>query len=85
MCGLPAIHYEAQKGFAEDLDEGKFSFPIIHSIGNETPNGNCTLRTLLRRKTQGQQQHGAVGFGHEPSDSQKHAILRLLEDSGSME
>ena len=24
--------YAANKGFAEDLTEGKFSFPIVHSI-----------------------------------------------------
>lgn len=30
---LPMIsQYERNKGFAEDLTEGKFSFPIIHGI-----------------------------------------------------
>lgn len=26
------IQYEDNKGFAEDLSEGKFSFPVVHGI-----------------------------------------------------
>jgi hypothetical protein len=29
MC---APQYAANKGFAEDLTEGKFSFPVVHGI-----------------------------------------------------
>ena len=30
--------YGANKGFAEDLSEGKFSFPIVHGIHADTTN-----------------------------------------------
>ncbi len=34
-----AFKYESKKGFADDLTEGKFSFPIIHAIQSDTDNG----------------------------------------------
>ena len=30
--------YSSNKGFAEDLTEGKFSFPIVHGIFADTSN-----------------------------------------------
>jgi len=30
--------YTSNKGFAEDLTEGKFSFPIVHGISADTSN-----------------------------------------------
>ena len=30
---LVSTNFHDKKGFAEDLNEGKFSFPIIHSLG----------------------------------------------------
>jgi geranylgeranyl pyrophosphate synthase len=35
---LESTDYEANKGFAEDLTEGKFSFPIVHAIRSDTTN-----------------------------------------------
>lgn len=32
------IQYEHNKGFAEDLSEGKFSFPIVHGVRADTSN-----------------------------------------------
>ena len=33
-----AIKYETNKGFAEDLTEGKFSFPIVHGVRADMSN-----------------------------------------------
>jgi geranylgeranyl diphosphate synthase type 3 len=42
--------YTSNKGLCEDLTEGKFSFPIIHSIRSD-PN-NLVLINILKQKTQ---------------------------------
>lgn len=42
--------YTHNKGLCEDLTEGKFSFPIIHSIRSNP--GNHQLVSILKQKTQ---------------------------------
>ncbi|KAJ7637385.1 farnesyltranstransferase [Mycena polygramma] len=42
--------YSADKGFAEDLDEGKFSFPIIHGVRTDTSN-HLILDALKARQS----------------------------------
>jgi len=32
------IKYEHNKGFAEDLSEGKFSFPVVHGVRSDMSN-----------------------------------------------
>lgn len=46
---LQSDEYTKQKGACEDITEGKFSFPIIHSI-HANPE-NKTLRSILTQKT----------------------------------
>ncbi|KAG0172766.1 geranylgeranyl pyrophosphate synthetase, partial [Apophysomyces sp. BC1034] len=41
--------YADNKGFCEDLTEGKFSFPIIHSI--RTDPSNRQLLNILRQRS----------------------------------
>eukprot|EP01103_Thecamoeba_quadrilineata_P001628 TRINITY_DN11472_c0_g1_i1.p1 TRINITY_DN11472_c0_g1~~TRINITY_DN11472_c0_g1_i1.p1 ORF type:complete len:305 (-),score=27.61 TRINITY_DN11472_c0_g1_i1:22-936(-) len=41
-------HYEAHKGFCEDLSEGKFSFPLIHAI-RSNPSDHLILNVLKQR------------------------------------
>ncbi|KAK0670525.1 geranylgeranyl pyrophosphate synthetase [Cercophora samala] len=41
--------YTANKGMCEDLTEGKFSFPVIHSIRSNP--SNSQLLNILRQKT----------------------------------
>jgi len=45
---LQSNQYSENKGFAEDLSEGKFSFPIVHGIRTKPSNRQIlSTRTLL--------------------------------------
>ncbi|KAI8907697.1 geranylgeranyl pyrophosphate synthase [Powellomyces hirtus] len=46
---LQSYKYTNNKGFAEDLTEGKFSFPILHCIRADT--SNRQLLSILKQKT----------------------------------
>ena len=50
---LSSAEYEQNKGLCEDLTEGKFSFPIIHSIRARPE--NLTLINILKQKTENEQ------------------------------
>lgn len=50
VLNLQAKLYAQNKGFCEDITEGKFSFPIIHSIRSDPNNGQ--LMNILRQKTE---------------------------------
>lgn len=47
---LSSLQYCREKGFCEDLTEGKFSFPIIHAIRKNQPS-SMRLREILLLKT----------------------------------
>lgn len=59
--------YTQNKGLCEDLTEGKFSFPIIHSIRSNP--GNHQLINILRQKTK--------------DDEVKRYALQYMEGTGS--
>lgn len=46
---LSSSTYTTNKGLAEDLTEGKFSFPIIHAIRSDP--SNLVLPNILKQKT----------------------------------
>lgn len=46
---LQSDAYRSNKGFCEDLTEGKYSFPIIHSIRSDT--SNKEIQNILKQKT----------------------------------
>ncbi|TGZ84709.1 geranylgeranyl pyrophosphate synthase [Ascodesmis nigricans] len=46
---LQSSQYQDNKGFCEDLTEGKFSFPIIHAIRKDPD--NLQLINILKQKT----------------------------------
>jgi hypothetical protein len=66
---LCSTSYEANKGFAEDLTEGKYSFPVIHHL--HTVKNGTQMRNILKQRT-------------EDAALKKYAIEELLEkQSGS--
>jgi len=66
---LKSEKYMENKSFCEDLTEGKFSFPIIHSI-RSTPDDSKLLK-ILKQKT-------------EEIEIKKYA-LSIMEKTGSFE
>ncbi|KAI0753460.1 terpenoid synthase [Daedaleopsis nitida] len=47
---LQSTEYASNKGFAEDLTEGKFSFPVVHGVRADTSNRQI-LNVLQKRPT----------------------------------
>ncbi|KAL4746901.1 hypothetical protein BDW72DRAFT_206953 [Aspergillus terricola var. indicus] len=64
--------YTGQKGFCEDLDECKFSFPLIHA---HTQPKNVQLRGILQQS----RSSGGLDIPH------KETVLQQLRDAGSLE
>nr|UOW59929.1 SonG [Paraconiothyrium archidendri] len=58
---LSDIDYTAKKGVCEDLTEGKFSFPIIHSIRADSKNSQL-LHILAQRPTDLEVKRTAVQY-----------------------
>lgn len=48
MSNLKILQYRTQKGFCEDLDEGKYSLPVIHALQQLDP----ILEGLLQQRKQ---------------------------------
>ncbi|PKX90206.1 geranylgeranyl pyrophosphate synthase spyE [Aspergillus novofumigatus IBT 16806] len=61
--------YAKNKGFGEDITEGKFSYPIIHSIRSDL--SNFQLMNILKQKT-------------EDEDVKRYAV-RTIESTGSFD
>jgi geranylgeranyl diphosphate synthase type 3 len=66
---LQSTQYHENKSFCEDLTEGKFSFPIIHSINSST--GNRQLLNIVRQ--------------HSADENIKKYALQLMNTTKSFE
>lgn len=66
---LQADTYTKNKGFSEDITEGKFSFPIIHSIHAQPR--NTQLLSILSQRTE--------------DESVKAYATRYMESTGSLQ
>ncbi|KAK5938994.1 hypothetical protein PMZ80_008301 [Knufia obscura] len=65
--------YTDQKGYCEDLDEGKFSFPLVHAL--RSGKQNMQLHALLQSRRENS------GLSKEA----KMLVLKELDTSGSMD
>ncbi|KAL8732540.1 MAG: hypothetical protein Q9181_003930 [Wetmoreana brouardii] len=74
---LSSETYTSNKGLAEDLTEGKFSFPVIHAIKKEP--GNMQLVNILKMKTTDEEvKRYAMGYMRERG-SFEYCRVRLRE------
>lgn len=55
------IQYNDNKGFAEDLTEGKFSFPIVHGVRTDDQN-KVVMSVLQKRPTTPTLKHHAIDY-----------------------
>ncbi|KAL1853615.1 geranylgeranyl pyrophosphate synthetase [Diaporthe australafricana] len=58
---LTAVEYTASKGYCEDLTEGKFSFPVIHSI-HSNPTDRRLVQILAQKTTDAEIKKCAVNY-----------------------
>ncbi|KAH9915890.1 terpenoid synthase [Fomitopsis serialis] len=77
---LQSSTYADNKGFAEDLTEGKFSFPIVHAVRADTSNRQV-LNVLQKRPTTPTLKRHAVNYlqNHTKSFDYTVRVLRSLE------
>ncbi|KAL0068944.1 hypothetical protein AAF712_003937 [Marasmius tenuissimus] len=61
LMNLQSPEYNVNKGFAEDLTEGKFSFPVVHSIHADTSNRQV-LNILQKRPATPTLKHYAIDY-----------------------
>lgn len=73
LQNLTSAELADQKGFCEDIDEGKFSYPIIHAL-SEPNNNTAVLRSVLAKG----RKEGKV------SVELKKVALEQLEECGSL-
>jgi len=72
--------YTTNKGFAEDLSEGKFSFPVVHGIHADTTNRRL-LNVLQKRPSTPTLKHHAIDYlrDHSKSFEYTREVLGILE------
>lgn len=51
LANLCSEEYAANKSFAEDLTEGKFSFPIVHGVTLSLAKGDRQISSIVRQRT----------------------------------
>ena len=73
---LQGKEYSEQKGFCEDLDEGKFSFPIVHLL-EESPKYENLVLGIFR--------HRQIASTTPLARESKIQILECLEHTGTFE
>jgi len=77
---LQSTEYSNNKGFAEDLTEGKFSFPIVHGVRADQSN-RVILNVLQKRPTTPTLKHHTISHLRTQTGSFTYTlkIMRALE------
>ncbi|KAK6966826.1 isoprenoid synthase domain-containing protein [Favolaschia claudopus] len=77
---LTSPAYSARKGFAEDLSEGKFSFPILHGI-HANPTDTRILEALKQRPTDPSEKIPIIDYLKAETHSLAYTqnVLEILE------
>ncbi|KAH7909653.1 farnesyltranstransferase [Hygrophoropsis aurantiaca] len=77
---LQSTEYTKHKGFAEDLTEGKFSFPIVHAVLADQSNREI-LNILQKRPSTPTLKHHAIAYlrNHTRSLAYTRQVLRVLD------
>ncbi|KAG5642514.1 hypothetical protein DXG03_002615 [Asterophora parasitica] len=80
LMNLQSTEYTKNKGFAEDLTEGKFSFPVVHSIHADTTNRQV-LNVLQKRPATPTLKAHTINYlkNHTKSFDYTHSVLESLE------
>ncbi|KIK96347.1 hypothetical protein PAXRUDRAFT_826060 [Paxillus rubicundulus Ve08.2h10] len=78
--------YTEHKGFAEDLSEGKFSFPVVHGI-REQPDNRQLLSVLQKRPKSPTLKHHTISYLRDSTRSFEYTlkVLRSLEGQARAE
>jgi len=81
---LQSDQYAKNKGFAEDLTEGKFSFPIIHSI-RANPSNTQVINILRQHSQDDGVKEYAVSYmrDHTKSFEYTESVLRDLHEQAT--
>ncbi|KAF3905667.1 Dimethylallyltranstransferase [Orbilia brochopaga] len=74
LMNLTNTTYIDQKGFCEDLDEGKFSYLMIHGWNSQTPDGG-KLQALFKERAKNK----------SIAREDKEQVLEILRRTGSFE
>ncbi|KAI0821181.1 isoprenoid synthase domain-containing protein [Irpex lacteus] len=77
---LQSTEYTSNKGFAEDLTEGKFSFPVVHGIRSD-PSSRQILNVLQKRPTTPTLKKHTINFlrDHTQSFAYTRSVMSTLE------
>jgi len=77
---LQSVEYSTTKGFAEDLSEGKFSFPIIHGVRADMSDRRV-LDVLQKRPTTPTLKINTIAYLKNETGSLAYTlgVLRTLE------
>ena len=82
---LTPEQYTDKKGFCEDLDEGKFSFPLVHCINSlsmpPVSNDRAGLKLLLKNMLISR----CSNSDHRQTPEMKLGILEILDSTGSLQ